>query len=330
MPPFSLSSTRRPGSSTAAVLLATLFLLISAGCGSPVPQEAAVSESEEAVTLVEAAAITDTAYLTGDTWNDGQAEVAFYEVERTRNQYGREVEQQFLVGTYLVKHLFDSALQSKVNERTPESTSAFKYAFFYEFESGAYQYKRSHVVNAAQRDLRPLKASLAMFDWCSNTYRELAFLPDGAVDRLTRTDDYGNDTGRFDYQSNAYPVALLPLLVRALDFSESESLPFSVVLQDGAYIPVVAERVGTETVETEAGVFDTERIELRYEAEAPSLIGEGADASEIYWRGTGPDRLLIRFEGASGRYRMVLKEHLRSAYWRENFYPSLARVAARP
>jgi len=45
--------------------------------------------------------ITDRQYLTADVWNDGQAEVVFYRVERTRDQYGRAKEQAFIMGTYL-------------------------------------------------------------------------------------------------------------------------------------------------------------------------------------------------------------------------------------
>ena len=44
--------------------------------------------------------ITDTVFLTADLWNDGQAEVAFYQVERTRNQYGHDVAQRFLACPY--------------------------------------------------------------------------------------------------------------------------------------------------------------------------------------------------------------------------------------
>lgn len=270
--------------------------------------------------------ITDAAFLTSDLWNDGQAEVAFYQVERVRH----DEPQRFLAGTYLVKHDFDRAALSKATSEAAQAVSAFKYALFYEFESGSYQYKRNYVVNAAQADLTPLKASYTNFDWCSNVYRELAFHEDGAVATLLRSDDYGNDAGAFDYRPNAYPIHLLPLLVRALDFSETTEHAFSIVQADGAYVRARARLEGTDSVDLSSGVVEAERIVVRYDAPVPSLIGAEAGASETYWRGVDPARRLLKLEGEAGRYRMTLVEALRSPYWRENFWPRLTQVTQRP
>ena len=299
------------------VLLLTPLVLAGCDARSALPQEAI-------------APITDTAFLTGGVWNDGQAEVAFYKVERTQNQYGEEADQTFLVGTYLVKHDFDPAAMAKAQADAEETVAAFKYALFYEFESGSYQYKRNYVVNAAQADLTPLKASFTSFDWCSNRYRELAFQPNGTVDHLMRSDDYGNSAGSFDYQPHAYPVEAIPLLIRGLDFSGMGERTFSVVLPDGAYVQARARLDATDTVDLEAGPTEAERIVLTYDTTVPSLIGEETDNSETYWRGTGPLRLLLKVESATGRYRMTLVEELRTPYWSENLWPRLERVTMRP
>ena len=58
--------------------IAVFALLMLAGCAA-----------RSAPSYLDAEAITDAAFLTGDLWNDGQAEVAFYQIERTRNQYGQ-------------------------------------------------------------------------------------------------------------------------------------------------------------------------------------------------------------------------------------------------
>ncbi len=303
---------------TIAPLIVVLAALLAAGCAArtgPLP---------------DTDPITDAAFLTGALWDDGQAEVAFYQVERTRNQYGQDAEQSFLAGTYLVKHDFDPQAMSKAADDAAQRTSAFKYAFFYEFESGSYQYKRNYVVNAAQADLAPLKDSFTSFDWCSNRYRELAFHPGGTVEELARSDDYGNRTGSFAYQAHAYPVAEVPLLVRGLDFSEAPERAFSVVLPEGRYVPARARLDGRETLELPGGPAEAERIVVRYDAPVPSLVGEESDASETYWRGTGPDRLLLRLEAETGRYRMTLVEALRSPYWSEDLWPRLSRVTTRP
>ena len=273
--------------------------------------------------------VVDTRYLTADVWNDGQAEVAFYRVDRTRNQYGRAEEQEFIVGTYLVKHRFSPTDMTKVTDGT--GVSSFKYATFYELESGSYQYKRNWVVNARQEDLRPFKQSFTSFDWCSNLYREVAFPTDGSVEVRTRSDDYGNRRASFAQRPNAYPPAQLPLLIRALDFEAADTLSFSVPVADSsAHVSARAVRAGTETIETEAGAHDTERIVVHYETPVPSPVGETSDRTEIYWRGTGPERRLVRMEAEGGRYQMALVEHLRTPYWQENLWPKLDRIEERP
>ena len=301
--------------------ISLLFVVVGSlltGCTSP-------SASPEP----EPASITDASYLTGDLWNDGQAEVAFYRVERTRNQYGEPEEQAFTAGTYLVKHQFSPEEMTKVTDGG--GVASFKYALFYEFERGSYEYKRNWVVNARQSDLRPYKQSFTSFDWCSNLYREIAFPTDGSIEVRKRSDDYGNRRAEFGPHPNSYPPAQIPLLVRGLDFSEADTVSFSVAVADsGAHVPARAALTGTDTVETEAGRVETERIAVSYESAVPSMIGERSAATEMYWRGTGPDRLLVKMEAESGRYRMSLVEHLRTPYWKENLWPKLARVGERP
>lgn len=299
-----------------AVVL-SLALVFLTGCASP------SAEPDPA-----AGAPTDTEYLTADVWNDGQAEVAFYEVQRTRDQYGRENNQQFVAGTYLVKHRFSPDEMTKKTDGS--GIPAFKYALFYEFESGSYEYKRNWVVNARQEDLRPFKQSFTSFDWCSNQYREMAFAPDGTVQVRMRSDDYGNERDSFTRRRSAYGPAQLPLLVRGLDFETADTVSFAVATAGGTHVGATARKTGTATVETEAGTYDTERIQVTYEQALPSMVGEESDMQETYWRGTGPERRLVKMEGASGRYQMTLVEHLRSAYWEENLWPKLERIEARP
>lgn len=275
--------------------------------------------------------IVDNAYLTSNVWNDGNAEIAFYEVERDPSQYRRAADTSFLVGSVLVKHDFDREREAKARTDATDTVSAFKFEFFYEYEAtNSYQYKRSYVVNTAQTDLRPLKHSFASFDWCSNQYRELSFRPDGTVNYLRRSDDYGNAQDSFEYVSNAYPVALLPVLVRALDFSETERQDFSVVLDDGRYVEASARITSTGTVDTADGTRQAEIVEVRYGGEVPSIIGDRADSVETYWRGVDRFRTLLKLDTESGRYSMTFVESVRLPYWRDNVYDALTRVTQRP
>ncbi len=291
------------------------------GCVSP---SANPSDAERA-----SASITDEAYLTADHWNDGRAEVAFYRVQRTRDQYGQANKQTFVAGTYLVKHRFSPTDMTKKTDGS--GTSSFKYAFFYELESGSYQYKRNWVVNARQQDLRPYKQSFTSFDWCSNQYRELAFPPQAQIEYRMRSDDYGNERTTVPPQGQSYPAAQLPLLIRGLDVSSADTISFSVVVPDSsAHVPAQVVQQGIETLETEAGAYEAERLSVTYEASVPSMVGEESALRETYWRGTGPQRRLLRMEAKSGRYQMDLVEHLRTAYWQENLWPRLARIERRP
>lgn len=299
-----------------AVLIGSLVLL--SGCGTQ------PSSSQEMP-----ARLTDADYMTADLWNDGQAEVAFYRVTRSENQYGQAQEQQFMVGTYLVKHAFDPETMSKTTE-PEQGVSSFKYALFYEFESGSYQYKRNYVLNARQRDLRPYKQSFTSFDWCSNQYIEFAFHPDDVVDYLMRSDDYGNTNREFSYEANAYPPAALPLLVRGFDFSSTTAHSFRVILDDGSRVSAQAERVGTDSVMVDGASLPAEEIRVTYDRRVPSLIAEETDMAETYWRGTGPERLLLQVRSTTGRYTMTLVEQLRTAYWSDNLWPMLERVRQRP
>ena len=315
--PLMISTPARRTCSLALLALLTASLM---GCGGA---------SDASPSAESASALTDSSYLTGAPWNDGAAEVAFYDVQRTVDQTGQPSDQRFTMGTYLVKHNFDPQAMTKVADG---GVPAFKYAQFFEFESGSYQYKRSHVTNARQRDLRPLKHSFTNFDWCSNLYREQAFAPDGTVHFLKRSDDYGNDEGEYDYRTQAFPAAQLPLLVRGLAFSASQpTRSFSVIHPDGTYTRAEAERLGTEQVQTPGGSVEAEKIAVRYDAPVPTpLAGGPSDTLETYWRGTGSQRALVKVASGNGRYQMALVEKVRSPYWKEDVYDQLQRVQTRP
>jgi hypothetical protein len=282
------------------------------------------------ISNVNASDLLDHAYLTGDRWNDGQAEIAFYEVERSLDHHGRAMPQSFLAGTYLVKHDFDRVRQSKARAGAADAISAFKWSIFYEFESGdnSDQYKYAYVVNLAQGDLTPLKSSFTSFDWCSNRYRELSFRTDGKADFLMRSDDYGNAEATIEAPEGVFPVTAVPLLVRALDFSETDEQRFALLLEDGTKVHVSAKFRGREIYRTAEGDQEVERIQLTYDGDYPSLISLRGDEEESYFRSVDSARLLLGIEAET--YRMQLVEAIRSPYWAENLFPRLKRIKTRP
>jgi hypothetical protein len=275
--------------------------------------------------------LTDAGYLGQPLWNDGNAEVAFYRVERDFDVHGNPDRRSFLLGTYLVKHDFDRVRESKAraDDAGSATVSAFKWSAFYEFESSnSYQYKYAYVVNAAQAGLAPLKSSFTSYDWCSNRYRELSFHPDGNAEYLMRSDDYGNAHASFPAPEGAYPAELVPLLVRAMDFSGSEAKHFSILLETGSTVGVTATLEGRDAIATDEGERDGERIRLAYDGDFPSILSRRGEREETYWRGLGPDRALLALQSKS--YRMKLVELVRSPYWSENLFPRLKHVQTRP
>lgn len=302
------------------LLLCVLLLNVLAGCTGQPPSNAA-ADADATVP------ITDTDYLTQSVWDDGQAEVAFYRIERRHDHYGRPRPQSFVAGTYLVKHRFDREAMTKANGN--DGVLAFKYALFYEFESGSYQYKRNWVTNLRQHDVRPLKHSFTSFDWCSNRYQEMTFPREGPVSLLQRSDDYGNRTLEASPQAGAYPPHAIPMLVRALHLAEGAQR-FHVLTIDGDRVAATATATDTTTVSLPGGKKAAEAIAVRYERPVPSPIGESSDTLETYWRGRGPERHLLKVEAHTGRYQMILVENVRTPYWRENVWDQLKRIAERP
>ncbi|CAN5543637.1 hypothetical protein BH23BAC4_BH23BAC4_04360 [soil metagenome] len=269
------------------------------------------------------------AFLSGDLWDDGLAEVAFYNLTRTQDVYGQPADERVLVGTYLVKHDYSPSAEAKDQRNAGDAIEAFKFALFYTLPSGSYEYRRAHVVNSSRREGQPLKWSFTQFDWCSNVYEEMVFSGD-RVRGLFRSDDYGNRTLEQRAVAGAVPAAHVPLLVRMSDLAPGDSLSFSIITLDGEAIPGVMTSVGSEEYSLSGAITTAEILEVRYAAQVPSPIGELAATSERYWVGPLPDRILYRIEAADGRYRLEMVESARSAYWEENVFDGLSQVRQRP
>jgi hypothetical protein len=261
----------------------------------------------------------DVSYLTSEMWNDGLAEVAFYEVERSEDQYGRDTLQTFLVGTYLVKHDFDVRRQSKAHDR---GMPAFKYAAFYRFESGSYEYRRHYVANVSQADLRLVRSSFTSFDWCSNLYREIAVDTDLRVRAMRRSDDYGNDAWTYRLPRATVTPELVPILARASIVDAQAPVRFEVLELDGTTIAATLEHVRSDD--------ESDTFIVHYARPVTSPFGETSDMEETIVVGRSPFRPVLSIVSGTGRYRVRLIESVRSAYWEEDVFERLQRVDERP
>ncbi len=266
--------------------------------------------------------ISDSAYLNQALFDDGKAEVSFYQAFFKKGEQRVE----FDLGTYLIKHNFDPERQSKA---TSDGVPGFKFAQFHEYVSGSEEFKYSYVVNAARADMRPMKASRNTFDWCSNQYRELAFTAQNKIRVLMRSDDYGNTEREASYREKTYPLAQLPLLVRTLDFAKEKQADFSVLEMDGSIISAMAELKGKESVQIAGAQLEAEKIRVFFAKSVGSLLTGAAKHNElVFWRGTDPARTLLKWQSAVEGVELV--ETLRSAYWQEDVFARLKKPRAHP
>lgn len=83
-----------------------------------------------------------------------------------------------------------------------------------------------------------------------------------------------NDARSFDHIPGSNPPALIPLLLRSLDFTRDSSTTFSIVLLDGETVAARASLSGSARMTTIGGDVDAERITVTYSCAIPSPIVE--------------------------------------------------------
>ena len=156
-----------------------------------------------------------TAFLSQALWNDGQAEIAFYRVERSsRPVRPGPTPRAFWSGTYLVKHDYDRLRQAKAREPTPPTESppsSGRRSTSFESDN-SYQYKRNYVVNASQSDLAPLRADAHELRLVLEPVSRAGVLARTveSVQSLMRSDDYGNAEDTLDAGDGRLPRRARP------------------------------------------------------------------------------------------------------------------------
>ncbi len=264
--------------------------------------------------------IADSKFLQQSIWDDGQAEISIYRATRGKG----EDAQSFSVGSFVIKHSFDPESGSKAESG---GVPSFKWAAMFEYEVGSEQFKTSYVINQVKANLHPLKVSMNRFDWCSNTYRELAFLPGGQVRHLMRSDDYGNLQDDRRAKPGVYTFPQMWWLVRAIDLSNSP-VQFQVETFDGQRTTATATLMGSDTKQFNGESVAVEVIEIHYSEAIPTLLGPTRSSSERFVRAKGGARWLLEAHGEG--YDLEMVEVIRSPYWRENIWDLLTRTKARP
>ncbi|RMF59685.1 MAG: hypothetical protein D6743_15960 [Calditrichaeota bacterium] len=316
---------------TPSTFLIFLGSLAVCGCQTPTPSHPGIRES-----------ITDSAYLTQKNWDDGKAEVAFYEVERYLQVDEKKTVLPSIAASILVKHDYDPIRLIKAVGFSQQKVPSFQWVFFYELDD-RYATKYAFSVHAAQSNLQPLKQSFSAMSFEGNGYVELSFLPDTTIRVVNRGDRVSQPDQIVAGRPNAYPIGLVPLLIRALDFSEKKRLDFLAVLLNGKVIPAHATGVEPDTLRLGQSDVACEKVVVTYEGLPRQAVGITAylASEETYWRSKTPNRQILQLQssvietGLLGKkvrisYRMKLIEELRAAYWKEDIRARLRRIKELP
>lgn len=308
-------------------ILVFLLMALSIACHNTIPNHAVTSES-----------IVDTDYLTQKLWDDGKAEIAFYNVERYLQVDDKKTVLSTIAASVLVKHDYDPIRLMKAVGFSQQKVPSFQWLFYYQFEIQlASQYSFS--VHTAQKNLHPLKQTFSTISFEGNGYHELSFLPDSTIKVIIRGDRFSQSDEIVAGRPNAYTIGLVPLLVRALDFGKKKQFDFWVVLLDGEFIPAYATGAEPDTLKLYQNDVVCEKVKVTYSDLSSHAVGITAylASEETYWRSTAPNRQILQMQssvietGMIGKkvrisYRMKLIEELRSAYWEEDIRMRLKHV----
>lgn len=255
-------------------------------------------------------------FLRSSLWNDGKAEIAFYDVEIHWRAGPEPFTQKFNAVALLVKQSFDPRKLFKVPASNPGKVESFQWSFIYDLGTN----KRSAAVVAVQDNLRPLRQTYTEISWEGSCLRELALPLGSKASRFFHFQTRSEPDAVISLDPKAFTPVEIPLLIRSLDFSASKRHQFRVTLFDGSSVLATAELVGKDSVQIHGAALPAEKIKLQLSGAVPypggmlSLIA----SEETYWRGTNGNRQILQIESKREDqfdYRVRLIEEIRSDYW---------------
>jgi len=279
------------------------------------PQEAPPAPTEDPIPERPASPLADQPFdaLPGD----GLAEVAHYRYER--EHYGVMMEGRATL--LVVRESLDP--QTLLKTRQADGIPAIKLMILETLPSMNWDI-RENLAMFSTPDLQPLKLAITAEEWCGNNFLEWR-QDGGRVSLIGRpyTDDTDIRTETIAFGTGHHLYEQLPLIVRGVG---EEPLQIRLVAPQTAYLPphteevtVTLARAGTETLRTEAGTFETVRIDVTPQTEGPMFPG-----SESYWIDADGGFLVKatrhEYDAEFGEPNitpatLTLLSHERSAYW---------------
>lgn len=318
--------------------LIVLSFLVSTGCGTETLNEDDGADRYEPISYDPTLIAPE--FARSFLSEDGKAEIAFYSIE-IENE-----DRRLFAESVLSKHYYNPVAHVETTPDDPAMIPSLKWRFFYELFEGpkSYHIKGSRFVYLDWRDFRLLKQSAGWTSWEAGACCDPTFLlPDGSyqigydrVKRKASKEKHGDfivysPATFYEAKANAYFFSQIPLLVRALDFSQKREHVFLAALRDGRFVNAHAILAGMDTIETPGSTVEAEKIIVEYDLPPDGdywtdrLISATRGSQETYWRSTRPNRQLLRMDTMYYERKLSLRliEEIRADYRNEDFYPQL-------
>ncbi|HZT32913.1 MAG TPA: hypothetical protein VFA33_23705 [Bryobacteraceae bacterium] len=295
-------------------------LVCAAGCG-PAPPPAATGGTTTGAPPLASPAFDQTFW---NTWSDGQAELAAYDLSIPR--YG-QLRRGVAVAIF-VTETFSNSLRVKADPGKHAPADEFpvmKLNLVKDYQTGVYDYNEMTSTFVALRGVNgrgagtATKISFSRQEWCGNTYQQLLF--DAGTIRATRHSYFDGDAdsqASVSYPADGVSEDALYLWARgmaspALEPGASRAVS---VLPSAAYAkgagaawqPAVLSRSAQpRRISVPGGSFSVEVLSARI----------GAGDQRVFYVEAAPPHRLIQWESSSGE-RAVFVKSVRMKYWERN------------
>ncbi len=297
-----------------------LLLAASAGCG---PGGGAPTSA--------GAPAPANAFAADPLWDDGRAELNAYDA--TEMRYG--IPRPFTAYHIIVKEDFSKRQLVKADpgHDPADLMPVLKMNQVIELQTGIYKYQQMLSAFFERSTMDLAKLSLALFEWCGNSYKEYR-RGDGRAALHVHT--YWDGQAEATYDLPVGPDLVfhdaLPLWLRSLPQTPGvrrDLRLFPTVINSRGprpeSQPAALRAVAAESVDTPAGTFTALRWELTRAAPATPPTNRssgtapagGQAATDVYWLASDPPYMMVAWDRADGgRYRLRWSQRL--AYWELN------------
>ncbi len=253
-----------------------------------------------------------------DVWDDGLAELCYYEAEDVIYDVKREYTSVHI----LVKQHMDLVTGVKTNDGSGNAVESFKFNIAEEVPTENYNYRYMTSVYLTRMGLVPIKLALSSQEWCGTSSKYIRFGPIGTT---YESRSYFPGEGDRDWHIDGLPLLYESLFVVARDVAaEGESRDIKVLspLRSTKEVKPRVQRATLtvrdgRTVFTPAGEFEVVRVELTWGGQLTYFDVESR-----------PPYRIIAYRAGGQQGRLTFAE--RRSYWRQDAGSAFYRSGEAP